>query len=144
MRWRSIIVLAVSSLVLSASLAASTPAAATTDLTGRWITDSLRDNRIGYSLTLRPAPSGGYVGTLTFVRQDGRQEGTRGVTARVSGSTVSMRSKTGSFDRSAGALLGELSDDGDSIALTNCQARLRLVMARDLASDCTFLRAATR
>ena len=137
---RRVAVIGLSSLVLTTSVIGATPATAATDLTGRWITDSLRDNRIGYSLLLRPTESGGYVGSLSFVRQDGRWEGTRGVTARVTGSTMSMRSKTGSFDRSAGVLRGELSDDGNSIVLTNCQARLRLVMERDLASDCTFLR----
>lgn len=130
--------------MLTASAIGGMPAAAVPDLSGRWITDSLRDNRIGYSLTLRPTQSGGYVGSLVFVRQDGRQEGARGVTAKVAGSTVSLRSKTGSFDRSVGVLRGELSDDGNAIVLTNCQARLRLVMARDLASDCTFLRASAR
>jgi hypothetical protein len=144
MRRRAAAVIAVTSLALTISAVGLTPATAVTDLTGRWITDSLRDNRIGYSLTLRPGESGGYAGTLTFVRQDGRQEGTREVMARVSGSTVSLRSKTGAFDRASGVLRGELSDDGESIVLTNCQARLRLVMARDLASDCTFLRVATR
>lgn len=117
-----------------------TAASASTDIAGPWITDSLRDNRIGYALTLRPAPDGDYTGSLRFVRQDGREEGRRAVTATLSGSTVTLRSASGSFDRSAGALLGTLSDDGRSITLTNCQARLRLVMARDLASDCTLLR----
>lgn len=123
-----------------AAVGLATPAAATTDISGRWITDSLRDNRIGYALTLRPSPDGGYAGTLRFVRQDGRQEGRRTVTATVRGSEVTLRSASGSFDRTAGPLRGELSEDGRTIALTNCQARLRLVMARDLASDCTFLK----
>lgn len=135
------IVVAGLTMAMTSTVIIAGPASAETDIAGRWITDSLRDNRIGYSLDLRPAADGGYSGTLRFVRQDGRQEGRRAVTATVRGSRVTLLSATGSFDRSSGPLRGELSTDGRTITLTNCQARLRLVMARDLASDCTFIRA---
>ena len=137
---RAISVFAASAMAVGLGLIAATPVSASPDLAGPWVTDSLRENRIGYALTLRPSAEGGYSGTLRFVRQDGREEGRRAVTATLRDTTVTLRSATGSFDRSAGALIGELAKDGNSISLTNCQARLRLVMARDLASDCTLLR----
>lgn len=123
---------------LSAALPA--PAHASADLTGRWNSDSLRDNRIGYYLELTPVPNteSGYVGNLRFSYQDGRQGDRVPVRVTTSGNKVSIKARKGSFDKSAGVLRGVLSNQGSTLTLTNCQARLRLVMANALDSDCVF------
>ena len=116
------------------------PAHASTDLTGRWNSDSLRDNRIGYYLELTPVPNteAGYVGSLRFSYQDGRQGDKVPVRVTTSGNKVTIKARKGSFDKSPGVLRGVLSNQGSTLTLTNCQARLRLVMANALDSDCVF------
>lgn len=123
---------------LSAALPA--PAHASTDLTGRWNSDSLRDNRIGYYFELTPVPNteAGYVGSLRFSYQDGRQGDKVPVRVTTSGNKVTIKARKGSFDKSPGVLRGVLSNQGSTLTLTNCQARLRLVMANALDSDCVF------
>ena len=116
------------------------PAQASTNLTGRWNSDSLRDNRIGYYFDLAPVPNteAGYVGNLRFSYQDGRQGDRVPVRITTSGNKVTIKARKGSFDKSAGVLRGVLSNQGSTLTLTNCQARLRLVMANALDSDCVF------
>lgn len=116
------------------------PAHASTDLTGRWNSDSLRDNRIGYYFDLTPVPNSeaGFVGSLRFSYQDGRQGDRVPVRITTSGNKVTIKARNGSFDKSAGVLRGVLSNQGSTLTLTNCQARLRLVMANALDSDCVF------
>lgn len=126
--------------VLVAVAAFASPVRAASDLTGRWNSDSLRDNRIGYYLELTPIPNteSGYVGNLRFSYQDGRQGDRVPVRVTTSGNKVSIKARKGSFDKSAGVLRGVLSNQGSTLTLTNCQARLRLVMANALDSDCVF------
>lgn len=126
--------------VLVAIAAFASPVRAASDLTGRWNSDSLRDNRIGYYLELTPIPNteSGYVGNLRFSYQDGRQGDRVPVRVTTSGNKVSIKARKGSFDKSAGVLRGVLSNQGSTLTLTNCQARLRLVMANALDSDCVF------
>lgn len=126
--------------VLVAVTAFASPVRAASDLTGRWNSDSLRDNRIGYYLELTPIPNteSGYVGNLRFSYQDGRQGDRVPVRVTTSGNKVSIKARKGSFDKSAGVLRGVLSNQGSTLTLTNCQARLRLVMANALDSDCVF------
>jgi hypothetical protein len=115
------------------------PASADAGLSGRWVSDSLRDNRIGYYLVLREAPGRavGYVGQLRFERQDGSREGRVPVSVTVMGRDVVIAARTGTFDRAGRTLLGRLDGRGE-LVLTNCQERLRQVMSWDLASDCTL------
>lgn len=112
---------------------------AETDLSGRWVSDSLRDNRIGYYLVLRDAPGRavGYVGHLRFERQDGSREGRVPVIVTLAGRDVVITARTGTFDRSGRTLVGRIDGQG-GLVLTNCLDRLRLVMSWDLASDCTL------
>jgi hypothetical protein len=118
------------------------PAAATEgDLAGRWVSDSLRDNRIGYYLVLRDAPgrSPAYVGHLRFERQDGSREARIPVSVTLAGDQVVFTARGGSFDRAGRTMRARLDGTG-TLVLTNCLDRLRQVMSWDLASDCTLRR----
>lgn len=122
--------------LLAGALGAGPAAAA--DLSGRWDSDSLRDNGIGYFAELRPAPGGGYVGYLRFAYRDGRLEPKMRIRAQVTGSVVTFIAREGRFDRSGTMLRGLLDRRTGAISLTNCADRLRQVMSWDLASDCTL------
>ena len=115
-------------------------AAAADVSTGRWDSNSLRDNRIGYFMTLKSSPisEDSYSGVLRFAYRDGRKGPRMPFTATIQGDEVVMRAKKGRFDRGRGSLRGELSSDGSTLTLTNCQDRLRLVMSWALDSDCVF------
>lgn len=127
--------------VTSASLLAiaAPQAVAGQDLQGRWVSDSLRDNRIGYYLVLRDAPgrAPGYVGQLRFQRQDGSREARIRVAVTLVGNQVVITARDGRFDRAGRTMRGTL-DGGATLVLTNCLDRLRQVMSWDLASDCTL------
>jgi hypothetical protein len=127
--------------VTSASLlaVAAPQALAAEDLQGRWVSDSLRDNRIGYYLVLRDAPgrAPGYVGQLRFQRQDGSREARIPVAVTLAGDDVIITARGGRFDRAGRTMRGKL-DGGGTLVLTNCLDRLRQVMSWDLASDCTL------
>ena len=128
-------------LVLSITApAVAAPASAATDLSGRWNSDSLRDNDIGYffELTAVPNTSAGYIGTFQFSYRDGRKGSKVPVRVGTVGNKVTFTARSGSFDKSGTVLRGVLTTKGPAIRMTNCQARLNLAMARDLASDCTF------
>ncbi len=118
----------------------ASPATAATDLSGRWNSDSLRDNNIGYffELTAVPNTSAGYIGTLQFAYRDGRKGSKVPVRVSAVGNKVTFVARSGSFDKSGTVLRGVITTKGPTIKMTNCQARLNLAMARDLASDCTF------
>ena len=122
------------------ALLMTSPASAATDLSGTWNSDSLRDNDIGYhfDLTAVPNTSAGYVGAFQFAYRDGRKGSKVPVRVTASGNKVTFIARSGSFDKSGTVLRGVLTTKGPSIRMTNCQARLNLAMARDLASDCTF------
>lgn len=143
MRWSCPIWLV---LLVVLSLSVSTPARAEVDLAGRWDSDSLRDNRIGYFMELSPVPgsSDAYIGTLRFAYRDGRRGSVTPIRIARAGDSLRITARRGSFDRTSGVLTAALDSDGPSITLTNCRSRLRLVMARDLDSDCTFRPAASR
>lgn len=124
----------------SALLVGAAPSAgAAPDLSGRWVSDSLRDNRIGYFLVLRPAPEGtaGYVGHLRFERQSGERGDRMPVAVTVSGSRVVITAREGRFDRAGRTISGRMDGRG-TLVLTNCLDRLQQVMSWDLASDCTL------
>lgn len=114
-------------------------ASGSTDLAGRWTSDSLRDNRVGYFMVLRPAKKAwaGYVGHLRFQSRDGSRASRIPVRARVSGDTVRISTLQGRFDRAGRTLIGRIDNQG-GLYLTNCLERLRQVMSWDLASDCTL------
>jgi hypothetical protein len=118
----------------------SAPAQAATDLTGKWNSDSLSDNKVGYHLELMPVPNtaAGYIGTLRFTYQDGRKGSRVPIKATTNGNKIKFTARKGSFDKSAGVLRGVLSNNGSVLTLTNCTARLQLVMANALDSDCVF------
>jgi hypothetical protein len=118
----------------------TSPASAATDLSGTWNSDSLRDNDIGYlfELTAIPNTSAGYIGTFRFAYRDGRKGSKVPVRVNAIGNKVTFTARSGSFDKSGTVLRGVLTTKGPSIRMTNCQARLNLAMARDLASDCIF------
>lgn len=126
--------------VAAASFAGSAPVAhAAPDLSGRWLSDSLRDNRIGYYLVLREAPGSapGYVGQLRFQRQDGSREARMPISVTRVGDQVVVTARDGRFDRAGRTMRGQLRGDG-TLVLTNCVDRLQQVMSWDLASDCTL------
>jgi len=126
--------------VAAAAFTGSAPVAlAAPDLSGRWISDSLRDNRIGYYLVLRDAPRSapGYVGQLRFQRQDGSRDARIPVTVTRVGDEVVITARDGRFDRAGRTMRGQLRGDG-TLVLTNCLARLQQVMSWDLGSDCTL------
>ena len=125
---------------LGASVILTAPAAsAAPGLSGRWVSDSLRDNRIGYFLVLREAPgrAPGYVGQLRFERQSGQRDARIPVTATVAGDRVILTARNGRFDRAGRTIVGRLDSRG-TLVLTNCLDRLQQVMSWDLASDCTL------
>jgi hypothetical protein len=121
------------------SLVAMPAARAASDLTGRWVSDSLRDNRIGYFMVLRETPgrAPGYVGHLRFERQDGSKGVRIPVAVTVAGDRVVITARAGRFDR-AGRTIAARLDDRGALVLTNCLDRLQQVMSWDLASDCTL------
>ena len=135
--------------VLAAALAAAgavgllsvvvPPAVAAPDLSGRWVSDSLRDNRIGYYLVLREAPGRavGYVGHLRFERQSGQRDPRIPVSVTVVGDNVVITAREGRFDKS-GRTISARMDRSGALVLTNCLDRLQQVMSWDLASDCTL------
>lgn len=135
--------------VLAAALAAAgavgllsvvaPPAVAAPDLSGRWVSDSLRDNRIGYYLVLREAPGRavGYVGHLRFERQSGQRDPRIPVSVTVVGDNVVITAREGRFDKSGRTISARLDRSG-ALVLTNCLDRLQQVMSWDLASDCTL------
>ena len=126
--------------VAAAAFAGSAPvASAAPDLSGRWISDSLRDNRIGYYLVLREAPGSapGYVGQLRFQRQDGSREARIPISVTRVGDEIVVTARDGRFDRAGRTMRGQLRGDG-TLVLTNCLDRLQQVMSWDLGSDCTL------
>ena len=123
--------------VAAAAFAGSAPvASAAPGLSGRWISDSLRDNRIGYYMALRESPTG-YVGQLRFQRQDGSREARIPISVTRVGDEVVVMARDGRFDRAGRTMRGQLRGDG-TLVLTNCQDRLQQVMSWDLGSDCTL------
>ena len=119
------------------------PARAATDIGGRWDSNSLRDNGIGYFLSLTPESqeADDYSGVLRFEYQDGRRGPRMKVTASVAGTRVVLRATNGGFDKGSGPLRAMLGKDGSTLTVTNCRQRLRLVMVNALDSDCVFQRA---
>lgn len=88
-----------------------------TDVSGRWDSDSLRDNGIGYYLNLKPVPgdANSYRGTLVFRYQDGRRGDTVRLRATTKGAAILLVPLSGSFDRSVGNVRAEVNDTGDAI-----------------------------
>ena len=119
------------------------PARAATDVGGRWDSNSLRDNDIGYFLTLTPTPQEAdtYSGVLRFEYRDGRRGPRMKVTAELVGTELMLRATSGRFDKGSGSLRAVITKDGSTLAMTNCRERLRLVMVNALDSDCVFQRA---
>ncbi len=118
---------------------AAPSAGAAPDLSGRWVSDSLRDNRIGYYLVLRAAPDGsaGYVGHLRFERQSGAREPRMPVSVTLMGDRMILTAREGRFDK-AGRTISARLDSRGALVITNCLDRLQQVMSWDLASDCTL------
>lgn len=136
---RRVIALLATALASGLLVTAAPGAAAAPDLAGRWVSDSLRDNRIGYYLVLRDAPGGaqGYVGHLRFERQSGQRDARMPVSVTVVGDRVVITSREGRFDRNGRTISARLDGRG-TLVLTNCLDRLQQVMSWDLASDCTL------
>lgn len=128
-------VLGLSSLVAGAPLAHGQA-----ELPSTWHSNSLRDNDIGYHFTITPVAGtpDRYTGTFRFTHRDGRRVTDVPITMVRRGDQVTFRATRGSFDRSAGPLRGVMNARGNELTLTNCQARLRLVMSFALDSDCVF------
>lgn len=136
---RSLTAIASFALVLT-PLAYAPAAQADEGIARTWHSDSLRDNDVGYWFEIAPVTGSddAYVGTLRFTHRDGRRGSTTPITMVVEGSRMVMKARQGAFDRSAGPLRGVMNAARTELRLTNCQARLRLVMANDLDSDCVF------
>lgn len=124
-------------------VAMALPAHASPEMGGRWNSNSLRDNGIGYYLTLSPnaGVDSDYSGILRFQYRDGRKGPRMPFIANAAGDRLTMRATSGTFDRGSGALRALISKDGSTVTLVNCRQRLRLVMANALDSDCVFERA---
>ena len=131
----------VAACALVLSSVSAPPAVAAPDLSGRWVSDSLRDNRIGYYLVLRDAPGRavGYVGHLRFERQSGQRDPRIRVSVTLVGDNVVITAREGRFDKSGRTNSARLDRSG-ALVLTNCLDRLQQVMSWDLASDCTLRR----
>lgn len=129
----------VAACALVLSSVSAPPVVAAPDLSGRWVSDSLRDNRIGYYLVLRDAPGRavGYVGHLRFERQSGQRDPRIPVSVTVVGEKVVITAREGRFDKSGRTISARLDRSG-ALVLTNCLDRLQQVMSWDLASDCTL------
>jgi hypothetical protein len=123
---------------MAASLVGPSAAQAAPDLAGRWVSDSLRDNQVGYFLVLRDGASAAYRGHLRFEYRDGRRNARMPVTVTVAGNQVLIRARSGVFDKSGSLLRGQLDAGASMLRLTNCTERLRLVMSWDLDSDCVL------
>lgn len=136
---RFVIALLASVLVPALVVGSSPSAGAAPDPSGRWVSDSLRDNRIGYYLVLRAAPDGsaGYVGQLRFERQNGERGVRMPLSATVMGDRVILTAREGRFDKS-GRTISARFDGKGVLVLTNCLDRLQQVMSWDLTSDCTL------
>ena len=132
--------LAVAVLGLTFLVAVAPPTQAEPSMPSTWHSNSLRDNDIGYHFTITPVPGSAdrYTGTFRFTHRDGRRVADVPITIVRRGNQVTFRATQGSFDRSAGPLRGVMNSRGTELALTNCQARLRLVMSFALDSDCVF------
>jgi hypothetical protein len=128
------------------TLLASPPAGATPGdtndvvLASSWQSDSLRDNRIGYEFELTPVAHSmnQYRGTFRFTYRDGRHAAVTPIKVTADGLSITFVATRGSFDKSAGPMRGVLNANRTKLTLTNCQARLSLVMSFDLDSDCVF------
>jgi hypothetical protein len=133
-----------STLAMTLGLALVTATAPTAhaqpEMPSTWHSNSLRDNDIGYHFDLTPVAGSPdrYTGVFRFTHRDDRRVAPVPITLTRNGRQVTLRATKGSFDRSAGPLRGRLSADGTKLRLTNCQARLRLVMSFALDSDCVF------
>jgi hypothetical protein len=143
MRYRSFLIVVMPLVALLAMAPHSTAAPWEPDqqvLAALWQSDSLRDNRIGYHFDLAPVAGSAttYQGTLRFTYRDGRQAPATPIEMTVKGTRVTLVATRGTFDKSAGPLHGVLNGSRTKLTLTNCQARLRLVMSFDLDSDCVF------
>lgn len=136
---RFVIAVAAAALTPALLVGPAPAAGAAADLSGRWVSDSLRDNRIGYYLVLRHAPgeTSGYVGHLRFERQSGDRDARMPLTATVVGDRVILTARAGRFDRTGRTISARLDGTG-ALVLTNCLDRLQQVMSWDLASDCTL------
>jgi hypothetical protein len=136
----------VSSVVLGASLLLGMgPAnAATTDLGPRYVSASLRENSVGYSLRLTPADSGpgnAYTGVLRFHFQDGRRGKPIKVGIATTGSGVGMKVAMvlpgGSLASGKRVLTGTLGEDG-SFTFLKCAAYLPHVTKATAPDFCMF------
>lgn len=132
-------------LALTAAAAAtfvSIAPAGAADLAGRWNSDSLRDNGVGYYFEIDPVPNtqAGYVGFLRFSYQDGRQGKKMPIRVKVKGNKLTFTAKKG-FDKAGTVIKAE--NDGEEITFTNCKARLTFAMPQALDSDCVFRPAAS-
>lgn len=125
-----------------ASSMVAVPAAAE-DLTGRWNSDSLTDNGVGYYFELDAVPNtqAGYAGYLRFSYQDGRQGAKMPVRVKVSGDRLTFTARKG-FDKAGKVIKAEVSDTSE-ITFTNCKSRLTFAMPQALDSDCVFRPAAS-
>ena len=79
------------------------------EVKGRWDSLSLRDNRIGYYLILKPAAGSDhrYTGMIRFAYRDGREGPRMPLTAVVQDQQITLRAHRGRFDRQPGVLRGE-------------------------------------
>ena len=137
---RSWTVISISALLSLVPLAAAPAALADSGVARTWHSDSLRDNSVGYWFEVTPVSGSDdtFTGTLRFTYRDGRGGSTTPIAMTIDRTRMTMQARQGAFDRSRGPLRGVMNAARTELRLTNCQARLRLVMANDLASDCTF------
>lgn len=133
-------IITVVAVVLMSIMATTSIAQAEPAMPSAWHSNSLRDNDIGYHFTITPVPGSAdrYTGSFKFTHRDGRRVADVPITMVRRGDQVTFRATRGSFDRSAGPLRGVMNARSDELTLTNCQARLRLVMSFALDSDCVF------
>jgi hypothetical protein len=113
--------------------------AATGDLSGRWNSAALRQNQVGYSLTLAAAnsPANTYSGVLRMHFQDGTLGKRTKVGVAKKGSKVTMVLPGGSVANGTKVLQGSIGQDG-SLFFPNCQTQLAYVTKKTAGTMCLF------
>ena len=120
-------------------LGASTAAHADADLAGHWSSASLRQDGVGYGLSLvaTSSPDNAYNGVLVMHFQDGRLGKRIRIGLVEKGDKVTLVMPGGSFASGRKTLSGTLGQDG-SLFFPNCQRQLAYVTKATAPSMCMF------
>ena len=120
-------------------LGSQAAAHADTNLAGHWSAASLRQNGVGYGLSLVAAasPDNAYNGVLVMHFQDGRLGKRIKIGLVEKGDKVTLVMPGGSFASGRKTLAGTIGQDG-SLFFKNCQTELPYVTKATAPSMCMF------